>query len=278
MKERKIEFYSQNDNILSEELKLNFSKKFYRHLKSINALVYVNGEIKERYIKIKKGDKIEIIYQESMEIAWPELDLPLKICYEDEHYLICYKEANMLTIPTKACPISLYQQILFHLKDTKHISFLNRLDKETQGLVLIAKDTYSANLLTPVKENIKRKYLALVKGNLSNSGTINKRIERSGEGNKRIISESGKVAITHYKTIWSTETKSLVELELETGRTHQIRVHLASIGHPIIGDMLYGDVLNNIMCLESYYLEFLNPYKKEKIIIKESLAKWKEKE
>lgn len=275
MEKKIIEFKSIISAPLSEVLKLKFSKKFYRRLKFLNALIFVNGDALARYQKVNKGDTIKIEYIENANSNWEPIKSDLDIYYEDSHYLICYKEANLLTIPTKACPISLYQQLLYYLKDESHISFINRLDRETQGLVLVAKDTYSANLLVPIKDNVKRKYLALVCGNLTGEGIINKKIKRSLDSNKRIIAEDGKEAITYFKVLKNIGDKSLVELELATGRTHQIRVHLASIGHPIYGDLLYSNTINDIMCLESYYLEFKNPYNNQIIKREVSKARWK---
>ena len=260
MREKLLEFKVDKEIVLSEFLKEQLSKKFYRRLKYLEAKIFVNNIPYERYLKVKENDIIKIIYEEkSKEEKWPLYNKPLNIYYEDKYYLVCYKEPNLLTIPTKACPISLYQQLIAYLGEDSHISFLNRLDRETAGLVLVAKDTYSANLLNPVKTNVKRKYLALVEGELLGSGTINKKIKRSEDSNNRIIADDGKEAITHYEVMWHNKNKSLVRLELETGRTHQIRVHLASIGHPIIGDGLYGQKAE-IMCLESYYLGFKSFY------------------
>ena len=260
MREKLLEFKVDKEIVLSEFLKEQLSKKFYRRLKYLEAKIFVNNIPYERYLKVKENDIIKIIYEEKRKKEkWPLYNKPLNIYYEDKYYLVCYKEPNLLTIPTKACPISLYQQLIAYLGEDSHISFLNRLDRETAGLVLVAKDTYSANLLNPVKTNVKRKYLALVEGELLGSGTINKKIKRSEDSNKRIIADDGKEAITHYEVVWHNKNKSLVRLELETGRTHQIRVHLASIGHPIIGDGLYGQKAE-IMCLESYYLGFKSFY------------------
>ncbi len=275
MKTKIIEIKVLNDDILGEYLKKELNRKFYRKVKRLGQ-VYINGYDASYYQKVYKDDIIKIEYLEDNIINWDIYDKALDIYYEDDNYLVCYKEDNLLTIPTKAEPISLYQQILAYLKDSNHVSFLNRLDKETSGLILVAKDTYSANLLNPVKDNITRKYLALVSGKLFGEGIINKPIIKDINSNKRLIDESGKEAITHYKSIKVLDDSTIVELLLETGRTHQIRVHLSSIGHPIVGDTLYGGKEDTRMFLESYYLSFKNPYTKDVVTIKENKILWNE--
>lgn len=275
MKRNELNFIVDKDLVLSEFLKTKLTKKFYKHLKFIKANVLVNGIITKWYLKVKEGDKIKIIYEEKEKDDWPLYDKKLNIIYEDEHYLVCYKEHNILTIPTKSEPISLFQQIKAYLGNDSHISFLNRLDKETSGLLLVAKDTYSANLLNPVKDNIKRKYYALVEGYLCGEGVIDKPILKSSNSNIRLIDLNGKEAITYYKSLSSNNDYSLVELILKTGRTHQIRVHLKSIGHPIIGDRLYG-CPQDIMRLQSYYLEYICPYTNEKRVFITEVEAWNE--
>lgn len=271
-----LEFIVDSELPLSEFLKTKLTKKFYRRLKYINAIVLVDGQEQRWYLPVKVNSVVKIIYDDAELSDWAPDYTPIKIYYEDSHYIVCYKEANLLTIPTKGEPFSLYQRLLAHLSSDAHISFLNRLDRETQGLLLVAKDTYSSNLLQPIKQKIKRKYLALVEGQIVGSGTISKKIARSEDSNRRIISPNGKDAITHYRSIWYNEEKSLLELELETGRTHQIRVHLASLGHPIIGDSLYGSG-KEIMCLESHYLSFVNPYTNKLIECESEGPIWKMK-
>ncbi len=258
-------FISEKDIKLTLFLKEKLSRKFYRSLKGTKALIYVNGIITETYKNICKNDEIKIIYEKPNASNWDFVDIPLDIIYEDNHYLVINKKDGILTIPTKAEPISVYQQVLTYLNDkSAHISILNRLDKETSGLMLIAKDRYSANLLEPVKEHIKRKYVALVEGMVDSGSTIDRPIAKAPDSNMRIISENGKRAVTHYKPICYNLYSTKLLLELETGRTHQIRVHLKSIGHPIIGDSLYGGRAAKRMFLASVYLSYTDPYTLEK--------------
>ena len=261
---QEINFIVSEETKLSLFLKSKLSRKFYRNLKGSKALIYVNNEIIPSYALVKPQDEVKIIYEKTAESNWDFVDIPLDIIYEDEHYLVINKKEGILTIPTKAEPISVYQQILTHLKDkSAQISILNRLDKETSGLMLVAKDRYSAHLLEPVKEHIKRKYLALAQGEIKTSGIIDASIMRSNDSNLRIISPNGKRAVTHYTPICYNQGMTKVLLELETGRTHQIRLHLQSIGHPIVGDLLYGNIKASRMYLASVYLSYTDPYTKE---------------
>ena len=191
----------------------------------------------------------------------------MNILYEDNHYLIVYKEPNLLTIPTKINPKSLYQEILYYLNSTNqelNVSILNRLDKETRGIVMVAKDTISASKMQPTHKKMERRYLALCHGIFDlKCGRIENKIRRSDDSNLRIISDDGQVAITNYKVIKEYDNYSLVEFILETGRTHQIRLHTSSINHPILGDKLYGidDNIDDLKLL-SYYNKYIDPYTK----------------
>lgn len=272
-------FECKNDNIrLSDELKTHVSKKFYKNIKSTNSKILVNDVEIPTYKEIKKGDLITIFYEKEKEINWPIYFHEFDILFEDENYLVVNKRSGLLSIPTKACPYSLYQEVMYYLKNKNindNVSILNRLDKETCGLVVIAKNRYAAYKLEPTHLHIVRKYYALCEGIFAEKeGKITTFIDKELDSNKRYISESGKLAITNYKVIKEYENSSLVEFVLETGRTHQIRLHSSYINHPIIGDSLYGnsnDTNNLHLC--SYYVEFLNPFS-DKIVKCELDCRW----
>lgn len=259
---KKLEFIVEQEDTLKNVVLQKIGKKFYKKLR-FSGEIYVNEKITRRDELVYNGDLISIFYEENNEDCWPVINKMPKVIYEDKHYLVVYKEANLLTIPTKAEPISLYQMLKFYLGPNGHVSILNRLDKETSGLLMVAKDRLSANLLSPVKEHIKRKYYALVEGIVEKDGMINSKISKSKDSNLRIISDNGKEAMTFYKVLKHIGGNTLLEVTLLTGRTHQIRVHLKSIKHPIIGDVLYGGKSYKRMCLESYFLSFYCPYEKK---------------
>ncbi|MDE7095032.1 MAG: RluA family pseudouridine synthase, partial [Anaeroplasmataceae bacterium] len=254
-----------NEDVLSEILKKEVSKRFYRFLKYSQAKVLVDGEPLEWFKRVSKGAVIQIFYKTlDKEISWPKVDKLPRIVFENEHYLIVNKEHNLLTIPTRGNPNSLYQQLIAYLGE-QEIHILNRLDKETGGLVVVAKDRYAASLLEPTHEHIVRKYLCQVEGRVTSSGTIQNYIAKEEDSHKRFVSKEGKLAISHYQVFETNENSSLLEFVLETGRTHQIRVHTSHMGHPIIGDSLYGGKENPVLCLTSYYVQFKDPFTDEEI-------------
>lgn len=266
MKQNELIINVEKEDILSEIIKSHVSKRFYRFLKSSNAKVLVDGEEMEWYKRIEVGRKITILFEtKEKEIDWPKaLSLP-KIVFENEHYLVVNKEPNLLTIPTRGNPNSLYQQLVAYL-GPQDIHILNRLDKETSGLVLVAKDRYAASLLEPTHKHIIRKYLCLVEGCVSSDGTIENYIAKEENSNRRYVSKNtGKLAISHYKVLESNTKESLLEFILDTGRTHQIRLHTSSMGHSIIGDSIYGGKEYHQLCLTSYSIEFKDPFTKESI-------------
>ena len=268
----KFEFKVLNDNIrLSDELKLHISRRLYRGIKNRNTIFYVNSIETKLYMMVNKDDIITFEFDKDRDINWELYESNLDIYYENTNYMVVYKRDGLLSIPTKAEPYSLFQEVIYYLNkknESTDISILNRLDKDTSGLALIAKNPYAASLMSPVHEKMERKYLALCKGIFeSNEGTIDLNIKKSDDSNKRIISPLGQRAITHYKVIETIDNNSIVEFKLETGRTHQIRLHSSTIGHPIIGDKLYGDGEKDKLYLLSYYIKFINPFDNKEVLI-----------
>ena len=211
----------------------------------------------------------------------------LDIIYEDDDLAVINKEKNILTHPTKYdrehtlvnALLYRYQNNLSDIQGSDRLGIIHRLDKNTAGLIVIAKNNFShVDLAKQIKEKTaKRKYLALALGNFNKKeGIIDKPLIHYLKNNVKMNvsdDDKGLKAITHYKVIEEFKGVSLVELELKTGRTHQIRAHLASINHPIFGDSLYGaksfmrnefyNLKTNEQLLQSYYLSFIHPKTKE---------------
>lgn len=263
-------FLCQEDDIrLSEELQKHVSRKFYKNLRSTNAKILVNDVEIPTYKTIKKGDVITVFYDKEKEVKWPLYESKVEVVYEDDNYLVVNKRSDLLSIPTKACPYSLYQEVMYYLKNKNtndNVSILNRLDRDTKGLVVIAKNRLAAYKLEPTHLHMVRKYYALCEGIFDKKeGKIETYIEKNEESNKRYVSTTGKIAITNYKVIKEENNNSLVEFVLETGRTHQIRVHSSYLGHPIVGDILYGNSVISDLHLCSYYVEFFNSFTNSKV-------------
>ncbi len=256
----------QEKIILKDYLKtLDISKAMIKRIKNHGDFL-VNGQhVTVRYL-LQKDDVLDIIFPLELSCIEPD-DIPLKIVYEDEYYLVIDKQANIPCIPTKRYPHHTLANGLIKYFNDHHIlatvHLVNRLDKETQGLMLIAKDSRSHYLLSQDIKQVKRVYHCLVEGTFKGEGIIDSPIAKAHDSIKRIISKNGKEARTYYRVLKNIEDKTLVECILDTGRTHQIRVHLSSIGYPLAGDQLYGAKENTLFYLDSVELSFVHPYTKE---------------
>lgn len=202
--------------------------------------------------------------------------LPLDICYEDASILIVNKPAGMLVHPTGGEHLhTLANAVLFHYEtcgETRAFHPVHRLDRQTSGLVLIAKDAHIQHLLS-VRDTIRmeRIYLAAIEGAPPlPCGTIDLPIARRLSSIvERMVSPDGKPAVTHYATLYQADGRSLLALRLATGRTHQIRVHLAHVGCPLLGDDLYGGSVQHILrqALHACSLSFIHPLRQEEITV-----------
>jgi 23S rRNA pseudouridine1911/1915/1917 synthase len=211
--------------------------------------------VKPNY-KVKPHDIISVVLpQPPREIELIPENIPLNIIYEDEHLLIVNKEAGMVVHPGYGNYTgTLVNALMYHLKDEplfktgkERPGLVHRIDKETTGLLVIAKNEWSMNRLAKqfYEKTSKRTYQAIVWGNMENEeGTINGHIGRNPKDRKKMHvfedGSDGKPAITHYKVLERFNYVNLVECRLETGRTHQIRVHFQYIKHPLFGDREYG--------------------------------------
>lgn len=195
-----------------------------------------------RYI-LNIGEVLTLIYPLEDNHIEPQ-NIPLHIVYEDDYLLVIDKPKGMPCIPTRKHPTHTLSHALTYYYQTigltSTIHLVNRLDMETSGLMIVAKYRDIHHMMCQNMKHIYRKYRATVKGYVE-SGIIDLPIYREGIDIKRVIDARGKPSITHYQLVKKKDDTSIVEFVLKTGRTHQIRVHMSYIGHPLIGDVLYGD-------------------------------------
>lgn len=233
-----------------------------------------NGEVVTMRARVKNGDKIEISFPEETSENVVPMDIPLDILYEDGHILAVNKPSDMPTHPSRSNHLpTLANAVAHYLGEPFVFRAVNRLDRGTSGIVVIAKNPLSAAILGRyMKERrFKKKYLALISGIPEiKEGVIDAPIVRETEGNiKRVVREDGKRAITEYRVIETlADGNSLCEIILHTGRTHQIRVHMAHIGHALVGDFLYGREREGGYSLVCSEISFPHPMTKENVTIK----------
>lgn len=265
----KIKDYLKSVELLSSRLIRGAAKE---------GRIKVNGErVNLRYI-LQANDVVEVdINKEESQDIDPE-DMNLKVIYEDDDIIAVDKPPGIVVHPTKShLSGTLANGILYYFKEKGEnciVRLVSRLDMDTSGVIIIAKNQFShAALSREMQENaFKKEYIALVHGKMDKSeGTIDLPIYRVGEGTiKRVIDERGQRSITHYEVLETFKDATLVKLLLETGRTHQIRVHLSHLGFPLFGDKVYGEENNdeeyiNRQALHAYKVEF--PHPKDKHIV-----------
>lgn len=213
--------------------------------------VLVNGKKSKVSYKVQKGDLIQVTVLPLEPLKLEAENIPLDIVYEDEDIIVVNKPQGMVVHPAVGHPShTLVNALLYHTRDLADSpegfrpGIVHRIDKDTSGLLMVAKNAAARESLEKqlaAKSN-KRQYLAIVHGNFAEEeGTIDAPIGRNPKDRKQMaVVEKGKSAVTHFKVLEQYQCYSLVECQLETGRTHQIRVHMAYIGHPLAGDPLYG--------------------------------------
>ncbi|MBO5408945.1 MAG: RluA family pseudouridine synthase [Clostridia bacterium] len=262
---RKLDYFLKSKGI---------SRRIITKLKFQEGLL-INGIPSTTIHPVAKGDKITLRFLQEDTLSCKPQKGPLSILYEDADLLAVNKPPKMATHPalgTKENTLGNYIS-QYYMDNDSPMPFrpVSRLDKETGGVIIVAKHSFAHSVLSEQMQTnlFQKKYLALTEGVFQkDSGEIIHPIARESEQSlRRVCREDGKYAHTIYRVLTHNETTSLVELELKTGRTHQIRVHLNAIGHPIIGDPLYGTVTGDRLYLHSYQTIFRHPITGERITI-----------
>ncbi|MBR3888288.1 MAG: RluA family pseudouridine synthase [Clostridia bacterium] len=256
-------------NILKD--KLNISSRLLIKLKNAQN-IFVNSEPKFVNHIVEENDIVTaLINFEEIDYIEPE-EMNLDIIYEDEYLLVANKPAGIVVHPSSYhLNNTLANGVKYYLNNNKKIRPINRLDRDTSGIVMFAKNEYVQECFQN-KADYKKEYLAIINGILDNDkGTINKPIARKPDSimEREINYEDGQNAITHYDVLerFVEEGYTLVHIELETGRTHQIRVHFKSEGHTLLGDDLYGapSKLITRQALHAWKISFVHPITNEEV-------------
>ena len=250
----------------------------------------VNGKKEKPSYKVGLNDIITLEIPEAKHIDLEPQDIPIDFLYEDDNIIVVNKPKGMVVHPANGNPDgTLVNAIMSKCKGTLsgiggeiRPGIVHRLDKDTSGVLVVAKNDKSHIKLSQQIKNreVKKTYIALVRGELpENDATINMPIARSTKDRKKMaISKTGKEAITHFKVISRYKGYTLIEVNIETGRTHQIRVHMAEIGYPIVGDGVYSNGKNPFgvegQMLHAAKLEFTHPITNKKLTIEAPLPKY----
>ena len=248
-----------------------YSGQNLTEIKRMPKSILVNGEHYYMRQKLHTGDQLKVCIKETdCSEKIPPVEIPLDIVYEDEDIIVINKPAGMPIHPSLNHYTNSMANALawYYQKQNKPFIFrcCNRLDRDTSGLTVVAKHLVSGNILSAMvyRREIHREYLAIVRGQVTpESGTINAPLARKpGTIIERTVDwEHGETAITHYRVVEEKNGHSLVSLKLETGRTHQIRIHMKHLGYPLIGDYLYNPDMEYItrQALHSHRLCFPHP-------------------
>ena len=256
--------------------------------------ILVNGNVVKPSDKVKNGDVITIHIDEPKEVKIEAQDIPIEIIYEDDDIIVVNKPKGLVVHPANGNPdgtlvnaiMAICKESLSGIGGELRPGIVHRLDKDTSGLLIVAKnDKAHINMSEEIKNRkVKKTYIALVRGNVpEDNATINMPIGRSIKDRKKMaVTKTGKEAITHFKVLnrYTTNKGSytLLEIKIDTGRTHQIRVHMAEIGYPVIGDEVYSNGKNEFgihgQCLHAKKLEFKHPITGKDMVLEAPLPEY----
>lgn len=269
--------------------KTDYSRVTIQRLIDEEKITVNNKKTKASY-KVQNGDVIKIEKVEAKEIELKAQEIPLEILYEDNDIIVVNKPKGMVVHPANGNPDgTLVNAIMAICKDSLsgiggeiRPGIVHRLDKDTSGVIIIAKnDKAHINLSEQIKNHeVEKTYIALVRGIVKeNEATINMPIGRSTKDRKKMaVAKTGKNAVTHFKVLERHGNYTLLEVKIETGRTHQIRVHLSEIGYPIIGDTVYSNGKNEWgiigQCLHAKSIKFKHPITGKQMYIEAELPKY----
>ena len=264
----------------------NLSRMTVKKLIEDNKVI-VNGNIAKSSYKVKENDVIELEEPEAKTVDIVAQDIPIDVVYEDNDIIVVNKPKGLVVHPANGnWDGTLVNAIMAKCKDSLsgiggeiRPGIVHRLDKDTSGLLIIAKnDKAHLNLSEQIKNrNVKKVYYALVRGIVpENDATINMPIARSTKDRKKMaVDKNGKEAITHFKVLERFDKYTLLEVKIDTGRTHQIRVHLSQIGYPVVGDEVYSNGKNEFgvhgQLLHAKSLDFIHPSTGEKMHLEAQL-------
>jgi 23S rRNA pseudouridine1911/1915/1917 synthase len=275
------------DQYLTEQKSLNLTRNRIKQLFNSNNIKIV-GSFCEPSSKIKGGEEIEVVIPPPEEIALKPENIPLDIIFEDSDIIIINKPAGIVVHPGAGnSKGTLVNALLAHCHDLKGIGgalrpgIVHRLDKDTSGLMVVAKNENSYySLVKQLKDRtLQRKYLALVHGQIKKeAGELNFPLSRHPKNRQKyaVVKNGGREALTKFKVVKRLSKFTLLELELKTGRTHQIRVHTSFIGHPVIGDKKYGfkslpTLGLSHQALHAYFMKLLHPQSGKEMEFESSL-------
>lgn len=258
--------------------KMGISSRLFKRLIKNNGILINGKKLKGKY-EPKNNDVISILFEDEKPV-YESQNIDISVIYEDYDILIVNKEPNILVHPTKNhLDSTIANAVAYYFKKEgikSKVRLVNRLDMDTSGILIIAKNPFGhQQMAKQFQKNIEKKYIAIVDGIVDNDeGIIDEPVGKKNKDSiKNTVIKSGKEAVTKYKVIERFKNSTMIELKIITGRTHQIRVHMSYIGHPIIGDSLYNrkSKLIDRQALHSYYLRFKKARENKIINVKADL-------